>query len=184
MIKTERLNLRIPGAHDIPDILQFYQANKAHLAPWDPVTPPGFYTADYWQEKVAQAQAEYQQKQSLRLLLRLMDDQTLIGMVHVTQIERGPFQNCRVGYKLAQTHQGSGYMFEALQSVIRYVFQTLHLHRIEANYIPSNARSGKLLERLGFTKHGIAPQYLHIAGKWQDHMLTSLLNPGLDAIQN
>jgi ribosomal-protein-alanine N-acetyltransferase len=42
--------------------------------------------------------------------------------------------------------------------------------------IPSNIRSGKLLDKLGFQKEGVAKSYLKIAGPWQDHVLTSKLN--------
>jgi ribosomal-protein-alanine N-acetyltransferase len=42
-----------------------------------------------------------------------------------------------------------------------------------------NERSGRLLERLGFVREGYARDYLLIAGRWQDHILTSLTNTGL-----
>ncbi|MCJ8298752.1 MAG: 30S ribosomal protein S5 alanine N-acetyltransferase, partial [Pseudomonadales bacterium] len=51
------------------------------------------------------------------------------------------------------------------------------LHRIMANYIPENVRSAKVLEKVGFKKEGYSPSYLKIAGKWQDHVLTALINP-------
>ena len=46
-----------------------------------------------------------------------------------------------------------------------------------ANYIPRNQRSETLLDNLGFAKEGVAIKYLLINGKWEDHVLTSLLNP-------
>ena len=67
-------------------------------------------------------------------------------------------------------------MSESLRVAIRFMFEELNLHRIEANYIADNKRSGKLLERLGFVKEGIAKKYLLINGTWQDHILTSLTN--------
>jgi len=51
------------------------------------------------------------------------------------------------------------------------------MHRIMANYMPHNARSGDLLARLGFQKEGYAKDYLLIDGRWQDHVLTSLTAP-------
>jgi ribosomal-protein-alanine N-acetyltransferase len=41
----------------------------------------------------------------------------------------------------------------------------------------SNERSGKLLNKLGFSEGGLAKNYLKINGRWEDHVLTSLLNP-------
>lgn len=46
-----------------------------------------------------------------------------------------------------------------------------------ANYMPANARSAAVLQRLGFTIEGTARDYLFLAGAWQDHVLTSLTNP-------
>ncbi|MGL4717164.1 MAG: 30S ribosomal protein S5 alanine N-acetyltransferase, partial [Aeromonas sp.] len=44
-------------------------------------------------------------------------------------------------------------------------------------YMPANQRSGALLERLGFEREGFARAYLLINGRWEDHILTSLINP-------
>ena len=49
-----------------------------------------------------------------------------------------------------------------------------------ANYIPENERSGRLLARLGFTREGLAKDYLFIDGAWRDHVLTALANPDFD----
>jgi ribosomal-protein-alanine N-acetyltransferase len=68
-------------------------------------------------------------------------------------------------------------MFEALQALVRYAFEDLKLHRIMANYMPANERSGRLLRRIGFVVEGYARDYLHLDGAWRDHILTSLTNP-------
>ena len=65
-------------------------------------------------------------------------------------------------------------MSEALRAAIDYVFSELRLHRIMANYMPANERSGRLLRRMGFTVEGYARDYMSIAGEWRDHILTSL----------
>ncbi|MGS6274334.1 GNAT family N-acetyltransferase, partial [Enterobacter hormaechei] len=67
-----------------------------------------------------------------------------------------------------------GLMFEALTAAIRYMQRTQHIHRIMANYMPHNKRSGDLLARLGFEKEGYAKDYLLIDGEWRDHVLTAL----------
>ena len=48
------------------------------------------------------------------------------------------------------------------------------MHRIMANYMPHNMRSGNLLAKLGFEREGYARQYLQINGEWRDHVLTAL----------
>jgi ribosomal-protein-alanine N-acetyltransferase len=46
-----------------------------------------------------------------------------------------------------------------------------------ANYMPRNERSAKLLASLGFEREGYAKRYLQIAGQWEDHVLTALVDP-------
>ena len=46
-----------------------------------------------------------------------------------------------------------------------------------ATYTVANKRSAALLEQLGFEKEGYAKSYLNIAGVWEDHILTALINP-------
>ncbi|MDG2718812.1 30S ribosomal protein S5 alanine N-acetyltransferase, partial [Vibrio parahaemolyticus] len=49
--------------------------------------------------------------------------------------------------------------------------------RIQAGYMPHNKRSEAVLEHVGFNREGYAKDYLLINGEWQDHVLTSLINP-------
>ena len=115
----------------------------------------------------------------MRLFLFPNDEPArIIGSAHYSVFNRGAAHHCYLGYALAENAQGKGYMFEALQSANAYVFSTLNLHRIMANYMPRNQRSGNLLKRLGFTVEGFARDYVMINGQWEDHLLTSLTNPG------
>jgi ribosomal-protein-alanine N-acetyltransferase len=68
-------------------------------------------------------------------------------------------------------------MFEALNASTDFVFKHLKLHRIMANYVPRNEKSGKLLKKLGFVFEGYARDYLKINGQWEDHILTSKISP-------
>lgn len=99
-----------------------------------------------------------------------------MGVANLTQIARGPFQACYLGYSIAQSHERKGMMFEALETVVRFAFNDKRLHRIMANHLPNNGRSEKLLKRLGFRIDGSSPDYLFIQGQWREHILTSLTN--------
>ncbi len=68
-------------------------------------------------------------------------------------------------------------MAKVCQVAIEYAFKELDLNRIMANYMPVNTRSADLLNRLGFSQEGLARKYLKINGVWEDHVLTSKLNP-------
>lgn len=65
-------------------------------------------------------------------------------------------------------------MFEGVSAVIQYAFDELMIHRIMANFVPSNDRSARLLERLGFEREGYAREYLFIRDRWDDHVLDGI----------
>ena len=177
LLTGKRVELQISAAEDpneVENLLAFYQKNEDHLSQWDPQKSKDFFTLEFWQRWLEMALREFRQEVGLRFLIKKNDSKKLIGFASFTNIERGPFQNCRLGYKIDKDFQSQGLMTEALELGIDYIFRELALHRIEANYIPNNLASEKVLQKLGFEKHGLAPAYLHINGKWQDHILTSL----------
>lgn len=155
----------------------FRQENRFFLEPWEPKRPAEFFTVPFWYSQSRASQREFREGMSLSLTVFSRDEQEILGVCNYTNIVRGTFQACHLGYALAEKHQGKGIMFEALGLGNRYVFEELGLNRIMANYLPWNDRSGKLLARLGFVTEGRARRFLMINDKWEDHILTSLLNP-------
>ena len=69
-----------------------------------------------------------------------------------------------------------------MQLVLRHAFQTLRLHRVEANIQPGNHASITLARRAGFHREGYSPRYLKIGGRWRDHERWALLAEDWKAI--
>ena len=90
---------------------------------------------------------------------------------------RGPLQSAVLGYALDQKHNNKGYTTEAVELVVGYAFRKLALHRIEADVMPGNDASIRVLEKAGFHKEGIALQNVQINGEWQDHQVLAIINP-------
>jgi len=178
ILQTERTTLRVPERKDVPKICKYYLQNRQFLAPYEPVRSEKFYTKKYWNDRVKQSRDEFYADIACRFFIYAKtDNEPIIGAINFTMIERGPSDSCRLGYGLSREYEGKGYMSEALQAGIHFVFETLNIHRIDACYMPKNVRSGRLLERLGFEVIGLARDYLFIDGQWEDHLLTCLLNP-------
>lgn len=179
LLYTERLIAKVPTRDDIPELVAFQVRNAEFLKPYSPSPPDNFTTEAFWRERVETNIDEFHLGTSCRFHLFRRDEvegkrQIMIGHASLTQIFRGPFNACYLGYSVDQEHEGEGYMYEGLVAVISYAFSHLALHRIMANYMPHNRRSGNLLRRLGFVVEGYARDYLMIDGEWEDHVLTSL----------
>lgn len=59
-----------------------------------------------------------------------------------------------LGYALARGAWGRGYMTEASEEMLRYGFEELGLSLITCTHYPFNARSGRVIEKLGFIHEG------------------------------
>ncbi|MDA0789556.1 MAG: ribosomal protein S5-alanine N-acetyltransferase [Proteobacteria bacterium] len=176
-LATERLILKLLEPSDASLMARFRRENKDHLTRWEPTRPLEFYTDGFWQMQLRVAIREFRSGSSVCLVMMDSVEQEVLGVCNYTNIVRGTFQSCHLGYALAGRHQGQGLMHEALMASNQFIFDQLELHRIMANYMPRNQRSGDLLHRLGFVIEGEARSFLKINGKWEDHVLTSMLNP-------
>jgi ribosomal-protein-alanine N-acetyltransferase len=93
-----------------------------------------------------------------------------IGEVSLGSVQRGPFQSAFVGYWVDQHHSGHGYVPEAVVLTMRYAFEELGLHRIEAVIVPRNDRSRRVTAKLRFREEGLSERFLQIRGVWEDHV--------------
>lgn len=174
-LQGKRVFLRLATVDDIPQIIFFYQINTTHFEKFASPKPAEFYTKEFWQNKILTTHQDFQNDKACNFFIFDLNN-NIIGFINFFAFIRGAFHACILGYGLAETEQGKGLMSEALQLAIEYVFQELNIHRIMANYNPTNDRSGKLLRRLNFVIEGYARDYLFVHGEWQDHVLTSLTN--------
>lgn len=174
---SERLALVPAGLDASAAVLRYRELNREHLAPWEPERVASYYTLAAVEQHLLQVTQQQAAGTALHFSLRLHDSADIAGQCSFTNIIRGPFQACHLGFSLGHAYQGKGLMREALQVAIAHMFDAQQLHRIMANYQPANLKSEKLLHSLGFEREGLARQYLNINGRWADHVLTSLIHP-------
>ena len=109
------------------------------------------------------------------LLARRVDDDAITGLFEFSEVVRGSFQNAYLGYWAGAPYAGQGYMSDGMQHALRFAFNDLRLHRVEANIQPANKRSLALAKRAGFKREGFSPRYLKIGGRWRDHERWAIL---------
>lgn len=177
--QTKRLLLLQSDASLAPRVLDFYSRNKSFFTPLDPTREDAFYTAAYQKKALKQDAADARRLAAARFWLvekSATSKGQITGMVSLNNILYGTMQSATLSYKLDEHKTGQGFMTEALEKLIEIAFSELGLHRLEANIMPRNAPSLKLVSRLGFQNEGLAKDYLKINGAWEDHVHMALLN--------
>jgi ribosomal-protein-alanine N-acetyltransferase len=170
---TDRLIVRQGQIADAQALLAFVKSNRDHHQPTSPLRYKSCY-------KLKHQEGLLDTKDASKMLFLLFDkgnDGCVIGSISLTQISLGAFCSCYPGYGMDAGFTGSGLMTEALGAVIDYVFSAGELHRIQANVIPGNTSSARILEKLGFQREGFHKKYSKINGKWEDHVSYAPINP-------
>ena len=183
MIETDRLTIRLAQVADVPEIIRYYGENREHLRPFSPTFAPDSLDESIWLEQVRVRLREFAARESFRAFIyATAAPERIAGNLNLTQVHRGAFQSCVLGYNLAYEAEGKGYMTEAVDGAVAFAFGTWKLHRVAANYMPRNSRSAAVLRRCGFQIEGQASAYLMINGRWEDHVLAAITNQDLPAI--
>lgn len=171
---TERMVVRLAYERDNYRLADYYSENKDFLKPWEPLRDSSHYNPSSWHNRLQLMSELHRQGSAFHFLLLDSQENEVMGVANYSNILRGAFHACYLGYSLGEKWQGQGLMYEALVQANRYMQKTQEMHRIMANYMPHNLRSGHLLARLGFEREGYAKDYLQIDGEWRDHVLTAL----------
>ncbi len=175
--KTERLIVRSAVLSDVQEAVDYYRRNKDFLAAYSPRRPEEFFTVSFHEQMIMQDVRHEQNGDGIRLWIERRDDPgRFIGNMSLSQMIRGVFCSCYIGYQLDKDELRQGYMTEALRVMIDVGFREFGMHRIEANIMPENTASRATVERLGFRQEGLAKAYLRLDGVWRDHLHYALLN--------
>ena len=153
---------------DAEAMVAAYVRNAEHLAPWEPIRSATFFTVAGQQEVIRQSLEDLRQGRGASWVV--VRGGAIVGKVTLSNVVRGVFQSCSVGYWVDGAHTGRG-LGTAVLAVACDTATAWGLHRVEAATVVSNEPSQAVLAKCGFTWIGTAVDYLFIAGRWQDHRL-------------
>jgi len=117
----------------------------------------------------------FKQKTGFRWGITEKGTNKLIGSCGFYNWIRGGVDSAEIGYDLNPEFWGKGIMTEALEVIITFGFERMGLNRIQALIPSNNARSKKLVGRLGFKKQGVLRERSLFQGKYIDDVCFSLL---------
>lgn len=175
-LKTQRLRLGRISVSDSHALFELFSDPKVVQ----------FYDLDVFTE-LAQAEklvrlfeTRYQASAGIRWGIFLQETQALIGTCGFNSWNE-KMQHATLGYDLKSQYWNQGLMTEVLREIISAAFAGKlscgPLHRIQAETIPGNTPSEKLLTKLGFKIEGLRRECLYIRGEFKDLKCYGLLAP-------
>jgi [ribosomal protein S5]-alanine N-acetyltransferase len=170
ILSTERLLLRAITNDDANEIF-FLRSDKEVLRYLDKAPAKSVDEAKEFIERIKKDQAN---NDGILWGITLKDNPLIIGTIGYWRMQKEHYRS-EVGYVLHPSYQGKGIMNEAMQTVLKYGFEKMKLHSVEANVNPSNAASIKLLEKNEFVREGYFRENYYYNGRFLDSAIYSLL---------
>lgn len=165
--------IRLLTVDDVEETTALLQENREFLAPWEPLRDDTYFRIEN-QLEIAKRSIE-KHAQGTMFPAVILDDGAIVGRLTLSGVTRGAFQSAAMGYWVSQRANGRGVATRAVFEAIEVAFGELGLHRLQAETLFSNTASQRVLARNRFRPYGVAPDYLRINGRWQDHILFQLI---------
>ncbi len=170
-IETERLVLREFRASDETDIHAYASdPDVVRLMIWGPNTPE--QTRTYLRGALAR-QDEWP-RPSVGLAIELRSERRMIGSIEL-RIQDEANRAADIGYVLARSDWGRGYMTEAVRAILDVAFRRLELHRVWATCDPRNHASYRVMEKVGMRREAHFHKDVMEKGEWRDSYLYAIL---------
>ena len=170
VLDTPRLRLRHPRPSDGPAVLAIF-GNPQAMRYWshEPLADPKAAT-----HYIASMDEGFAERALFQWAITEPAADELIGTVTLTSWQRVN-RRAELGYMLSPAHWGKGFASEAVRAVLRFGFEAMDLHRVEAELDPRNEASARLLERVGFQQEGLQRQTWYLYDEWCDSALYGIL---------
>ncbi len=155
-LETPRLRLRELTTADAADV--FAYAGDPEVQRYNGGT---MENVDQARDAIQDALADDAAWTVLRWGITLKPEDAILGGVSL-DYSGWPKTNHRaeIGYALAKAYWRRGIGTEAVAAVVRFAFEELHIHRLEASVTLDNVGSVRLLEKLGFVREGTSRESL------------------------
>jgi len=152
-IESDRLRVQLLAESDLPALMQVNgDAEVTRFLPY--ATWNSLEDAHAWYQRMVGLQAG---GAALQFVVTHKVSGSAIGTCLLFRFDEGSAR-AELGYALGRAHWGQGLMHEALSALVGSAFGAMGLRRVEAEVDPRNLASGRLLQRLGFTKEGLLRQ--------------------------
>lgn len=169
-LETERLILRKLALSDLEDVFAYSsdEAVTRHLR-WGP-----HETLAQTERYLLDVIKEYEDGRDGPWGIEYRDTGKVVGAIHLFSIQP-QHKKAEIGMVLSGDYWNRGLASEALDRVLRFVFEDVGLNRIEAYCLVENRAGERAMERVGMKREGVLRKYLYQKGAFRDFIVYAKL---------
>lgn len=170
-LETERLILRPMRVSDAPHMFEYAKdPDVTRYLLWRP-HPDMAHTRSYLEYLAGR----YRLGMHYEWAVILKSEDRMIGTCGFAAVDC-PNNKAEIGYVLNPRYRGKELMPEAVRRVLRFGFDMMGLHRIEARYMIGNDASRRVMDKVGMTFEGIARDGMLVKGAYRDIGICAILS--------
>ena len=170
-LETERLILRRVNSNDIKEVL----ALRSNAETMKYIPRPLLKNDEDALAHIAMIDEKIESNEGINWAITIKGDPKLIGVIGHYRIQKEHYR-AEIGYMILPEYNGKGIVTEAVREAVKYGFEVMKLHSIEAVIEPGNLASAKVLEKNGFIKEAHLKENEFYDGRFIDSVIYSLLN--------
>jgi ribosomal-protein-alanine N-acetyltransferase len=170
VLLTERLRLRMLCADDVAALFEIF-GDPDVMRYW---SSPPLEDVDAARVLFEEIRRHFAARTLFQWGVARKDDDRVIGTATLFHIDHD-HRRGEIGAAIARAHWGAGLGNEAVGALIRFAFEDLDFHRLEADPDPNNLASIRMIERQGFKREGYLRERYFLDGKPQDALYYGLL---------
>ena len=169
-LNTERLILRPMCVGDAADMFDYAQREDVttYLL-WSP-----HQSISYTREYLKYIETRYDAGDFYDWAVIERASGKMIGTCGFTRIDT-PNNAGEIGYVLNPEFHGKGYGTEAASEALKFGFDVIGLHRIEAKFMEGNVASLRVMDKLGMTFEGFRKESMLVKGKYRTIGISAIL---------
>ncbi|OXA75549.1 ribosomal-protein-alanine N-acetyltransferase [Flavobacterium aquidurense] len=171
IIETERLVLRRITSEDVNEIFEL----RSNPETMKYIPRPLVKTNEDALEHIAMIEDKIITNVGINWGISLRDNPKLLGIIGYYRMQPENYR-AEIGYMLLPEFHGKGIIPESVNRLIRFGFDDLKLHSIEAVIDPDNLASEKVLQKCGFIKEAHFKESDFYEGRFLDKVIYSLLD--------
>ena len=174
MLKGRNLELR---ALELEDVDLLYEWENDHST-WHLSNTVAPFSRFLLEQYVLNSEQDVYTTKQLRLMIDKLDGQNkkTIGSIDIFDFDP-VHKRAGIGILIIKGERKKGYAAEALEILINYCFEVLHLHQLFCNITTHNEASLKLFNKFDFKVVGIKKEWLIVRDEWVDEYLLQKIKP-------